>query len=37
MKHDGLLMIDDAHGIGVLGKNGGGTIAHWQEAGRPHR
>ena len=32
-KHDGLLMIDDAHGIGVLGKNGGGTIAHWQEQG----
>jgi len=31
--HNGLLMIDDAHGIGVLGKNGGGTIAHWQEQG----
>ena len=32
-EHDGLLMIDDAHGIGVLGRNGGGTIAHWQEQG----
>ncbi|MBT6043345.1 MAG: 8-amino-7-oxononanoate synthase [Gammaproteobacteria bacterium] len=30
---DSLLMIDDAHGFGVLGKKGGGSVAHWQEAG----
>lgn len=28
-QHDALLMIDDAHGIGVLGKNGGGTLEHF--------
>lgn len=32
-KHDGLLMIDDAHGFGVLGKKGGGIAAHWKEQG----
>jgi len=31
--HDGLLMIDDAHGFGVLGDNGGGTVAYWQQQG----
>ena len=25
-----LLMVDDAHGIGVLGENGGGTLAHFE-------
>ena len=30
---DSLLMLDDAHGFGVLGKRGGGCVAHWQEAG----
>ena len=25
--HDATLMIDDAHGLGVLGENGGGTLA----------
>lgn len=32
-KNDSLLMIDDAHGFGVLGKKGGGSVAHWQETG----
>jgi 8-amino-7-oxononanoate synthase len=27
-KHDALVMIDDAHGIGVLGANGRGTLEH---------
>jgi 8-amino-7-oxononanoate synthase len=30
---DALLMVDDAHGFGVLGQQGGGTVAHWQEQG----
>lgn len=30
---DALLMIDDAHGFGVLGKQGGGIAAHYQEQG----
>jgi 8-amino-7-oxononanoate synthase len=33
MKHDALLMIDDAHGFGVLGEDGGGTAAFWREQG----
>lgn len=32
-RHDALLMIDDAHGFGVLGKSGGGLIEHWQAQG----
>lgn len=32
-KTDSLLMIDDAHGFGVLGKEGGGLVAHYQEQG----
>lgn len=31
--HDSLLMLDDAHGFGVLGSEGGGSAAHWREQG----
>ena len=27
--HDAMVMVDDAHGFGVLGKNGSGTVAHF--------
>lgn len=29
-RHGAWLMIDDAHGLGVLGANGGGTLEHFQ-------
>ena len=29
-KHQAILIIDDAHGTGVLGENGGGTCEHFQ-------
>ncbi|PCJ29673.1 MAG: 8-amino-7-oxononanoate synthase [Gammaproteobacteria bacterium] len=28
-KHDAAVLIDDAHGLGVLGKQGEGLLAHW--------
>ncbi|RZL01965.1 MAG: 8-amino-7-oxononanoate synthase [Rubrivivax sp.] len=33
-RHDAWLMIDDAHGFGVLGEHGEGTLAHWGITGR---
>lgn len=33
-RHDAWLMIDDAHGFGVLGAHGEGTLAHWGITGR---
>lgn len=29
-KHDAWLMVDDAHGFGALGKNGAGTLEHFE-------
>lgn len=33
-RHGAILMIDDAHGVGVLGERGGGTLQHFGLAGR---
>ena len=29
VQHDAMVLVDDAHGFGVLGENGGGTVAHF--------
>jgi 8-amino-7-oxononanoate synthase len=34
-KHDAWLVIDDAHGFGVLGEHGEGSLAHCQVAAHP--
>lgn len=33
-RYDAMVMIDDAHGSGVLGKNGAGTVSHFELYGR---
>ncbi len=33
-RHGAILMLDDAHGIGVLGEKGGGTLQHFGLEGR---
>lgn len=35
-KYDALVMVDDAHASGVLGKNGRGTVDHYDLHGRVH-
>ncbi|MEX2103867.1 MAG: aminotransferase class I/II-fold pyridoxal phosphate-dependent enzyme, partial [Bacilli bacterium] len=35
-KYDALIMVDDAHASGVLGKNGRGTVDHFDLNGRVH-
>lgn len=35
-KYDALVMVDDAHASGVLGKNGRGTVDHFNLHGRVH-
>jgi 8-amino-7-oxononanoate synthase len=32
-EHDALLMVDDAHGLGVLGDNGAGSLSHFGLSG----
>ena len=34
MQHEVMLLVDDAHGFGVLGKDGGGTVAHFGLTGK---
>src|SRR5215475_529181 len=35
-RHGAIMMVDDAHASGVLGRNGRGTIDHFQVHGRVH-
>jgi glycine C-acetyltransferase len=35
-KHDAIMMVDDAHASGVLGRNGRGTVDHFGLHGRVH-
>jgi glycine C-acetyltransferase len=35
-KYGAIMMVDDAHASGVLGRNGRGTIDHFQQHGRVH-
>ena len=35
-KHGAIMMVDDAHASGVLGRNGRGTIDHFRLHGRVH-
>ena len=33
-QHDAMVLVDDAHGFGVLGKDGNGTVSHFGLEGK---